>query len=584
MKHLTKDTLRTYWQHAKKYPWLMIGMVTGIFGFISFGTYAPFWYKRFFDLLAGGTNQDVSTFYHVIVVIVFINMSEWAFYRLGDFMMIRFEPRVMRDLKNTCYRYLQQHSSGYFANNFGGSLVRKVNRYARSFEDIVDILYWHIGGTALRIIVIIFAVAFWNWSIAVVIAVWAVLYVIGSIWIARSQIKYDKVAADKDTVTTGHLADTITNNINIKLFSAYSLENKSFNEHTQTHAQLLEKSWTITSITDAAQALLMIILEFIVFYIAIGFWAGGTFTIGDFALIQAYVIQLFNVLWGLGRSIRKMYTSLADADEMTEVLLTEHEVQDSENASALVVDKGGVEFKNISFSYVDGIQIFKGFNLNIAPGERIALVGASGSGKSSLIKLLFRFVDIQGGTIKIDGTDIRDVTQDSLRHALSLVPQDPILFHRSLLENIRYGNPKATNKQVVKASKLANCHEFISSFPDQYKTLVGERGVKLSGGERQRVAIARAILKNAPILVLDEATSSLDSESEHLIQDALQKLMKDKTTIVIAHRLSTIMQMDRIIVMDGGKIVEQGTHAELSNKKQGKYKKLWDIQVGGFIN
>lgn len=584
MQKVTKETFRIYWTHSKKYPGLLLGMAVGVLGFTGFATYAPFWYKRFFDMLAQGIREDLSGFYQVLVVILLINMAEWFFFRFGDMIIIRFQPYVMRDLKNTCYEYLHKHSFGYFTDNFAGSLVRRVNRYARSFEDIADIAYWHVGGTALRVIIILIAVAFWNKYIAMIIAAWAVLYIVGSVWIARVQMKYDQAAADQDTKTTGHLADTITNNVNIKLFSAYTRENTSYNEHTHTLALLQKKSWGIKSYTDAAQALLMIGLEFGVFYMAIGFWQKGTFSVGDFALIQAYVIQLFNFLWGLGRQIRKMYSSLADAEEMTEILLTEHEIQDTADAQTLTVTQGDVQFNTITFTYNKGITIFKDFDLHIEPGERVALVGASGSGKSSLMKLLFRFVDVNSGAITIDGTDIRDVTQDSLRDALSLVPQDPILFHRTLMENIRYGKPNATNKEVMQAAKLAHCHEFISAFPEGYKTLVGERGVKLSGGERQRIAIARAILKNAPILVLDEATSSLDSESEHLIQDALEKLMRGKTTIVIAHRLSTIMQMDRIIVMGDGKIIEQGSHTELISKKKGQYKKLWDIQVGGFIN
>ena len=222
------------------------------------------------------------------------------------------------------------------------------------------------------------------------------------------------------------------------------------------------------------------------------------------------------------------------------------------------------------------------FDLAIKPGERVALIGPSGGGKSTIIKLLLRFFDLNGGEILIDGQDIYKTQQDSLRAQLSLVPQDPILFHRSLIENIRYAQPEAKDSEVVKAAKLAHAHEFISSFPDGYNTLVGERGVKLSGGERQRVAIARAILKDAPILVLDEATSSLDSESEQFIQDALKSLMQGRTTIVVAHRLSTIMQMDRIVVIDGGKIVEQGKHEELLKIREGLYQRLWEIQAGGF--
>ena len=284
----------------------------------------------------------------------------------------------------------------------------------------------------------------------------------------------------------------------------------------------------------------------------------------------------------MGKQVRSFYEALADSNEMTEILTTPHEVEDAPGAKLLKIKSGGIEFQNVNFKYEQAANVLQNFNLQIAPGERVALIGPSGGGKSTIVKLLMRFTDVQGGEILIDGQNIAKVTQDSLRQNISLVPQEPMLFHRTLMSNIRYGKPGASDEQVIEAAKLAHAHEFISKLPQGYKTFVGERGIKLSGGERQRVAIARAILKNAPILVLDEATSSLDSESEHFIQDALKNLMENKTVIVIAHRLSTIMQMDRIIVLENGKITEQGKHEELIKAKEGTYQKLWQIQAGGF--
>jgi len=267
---------------------------------------------------------------------------------------------------------------------------------------------------------------------------------------------------------------------------------------------------------------------------------------------------------------------------MTEVLLEPHEVRDAPNAKILKPGSGEIEFKNVGFAYHKGADIFKNFNLKLQPGERVALIGPSGGGKSTITKLLLRFHDIQSGEILIDGQNIAEVTQDSLRDNLAMVPQDPILFHRTLMENIRYGKFNANDAEVIAAAKAAHAHEFIMASQHGYKTFVGERGIKLSGGQRQRVAIARAILKNAPILILDEATSSLDSESESYIQEALKTLMDNKTVIVIAHRLSTIGQMDKIIVLENGKITEQGKHAELLKAKEGTYQRLWQIQAGGF--
>jgi ATP-binding cassette subfamily B protein len=330
----------------------------------------------------------------------------------------------------------------------------------------------------------------------------------------------------------------------------------------------------------------MICAEFAFVYLALQWWNQGILTIGDVVLVQAYLIRIFDQLWDTGKNIRAIYEALADANEMTEMLLQPHEVQDAVNAKKLKVKEGKIQIQKVTFGYeeqqANGEEILKGFDLEIKAGERIALVGASGGGKSTIVKLLLRFFDIQDGSILIDGQNIAKVTQDSLRDNIGFVPQEPILFHRTLMDNIRYARPEASDEEVYKAAKVAHCHEFISHFPEGYQTYVGERGVKLSGGERQRVAIARAILKNAPILILDEATSSLDSESEMYIQDALSKLMKGKTTLVVAHRLSTIMQMDRILVINGGKVVEEGKHEELVKAKQGIYQKLWQIQAGGF--
>jgi ATP-binding cassette subfamily B protein len=338
----------------------------------------------------------------------------------------------------------------------------------------------------------------------------------------------------------------------------------------------------MSNLAEAVQHGLMIILEVGILYTALRFWQDGKLTIGDFAMIQTYMLQMFNRLWEVGRNIRRVYEGLADADEMTRILTQPHEIQDREHAKELAVSTGHIEFKNISFGYTEQKPVLGNFSLTISPGQKIAFVGPSGGGKTTIVKILLRFFDLQSGKIEIDGQDISEVTQNSLRKNIALVPQEPILFHRSLMENIRYARPEASDQDVIEAARLAHCHEFISGFSEGYETFVGERGVKLSGGERQRVAIARAILKNAPILILDEATSSLDSESEHYIQDALKNLMKDRTAIVIAHRLSTIMQMDRIIVLEGGKIIEDGKHAELLKAREGIYQKLWHIQAGGF--
>ncbi len=299
-------------------------------------------------------------------------------------------------------------------------------------------------------------------------------------------------------------------------------------------------------------------------------------------LLQSYVIRLVENLWNFASIVRTFYDGFADAQEMAVILDKPYSVSDNPTVS-LSTTKGDLEFKDVTYIYdKNNTKVFDNFSLTIPAGQKVAIIGSSGAGKSTFVKLIMRLFDVTQGSICIDGVDIRNISQENLRSQISFVPQEPVLFHRTLMENIRYGRRDATEEEVKKAAELAHCTEFIENLPYKYETYVGERGVKLSGGERQRVAIARAILKDAPILVLDEATSSLDSQSEVLIQDALHNLIKGKTTIVIAHRLSTIREMDRIVVIANGKIVEEGKHEELIKKIDGEYKKLWDLQAGGF--
>jgi ATP-binding cassette subfamily B protein len=306
--------------------------------------------------------------------------------------------------------------------------------------------------------------------------------------------------------------------------------------------------------------------------------------ISTLILIVNYSMQIMGELWNVNNIFKGINRVFGDAYEMTEILDMEDAVVDLPGAKPLEVKRGAISYENVEFKHHDAKEaIFTDFNLDIKPGERIGLVGISGSGKTTLTKLLLRFADVDNGQITIDGQNIKNVQQVSLRESIAYVPQETSLFHRSIAENIAYAKPDATQKEIERAAKLANAHDFIKDLPDGYETLVGERGIKLSGGQRQRIAIARAILKDAPILVLDEATSALDSESEALIQDALVKLMKGRTSIVVAHRLSTIASLDRIIVLDNGKIVEQGTHAQLL-KNGGEYNKLWSRQSGAFLD
>ena len=582
MKHKTKLTFKIFWKHALKYKYAMFLTIFAIFAANVLAVVTPLFYKKFYDELTTVGSEDALV--RILLIILALYFVEWFFWRSASFLNSYFQTKTMGDLAVTCFSYLHKHSFTFFNNNFVGSLVKRVNRFYRAFEGVADRITWDLLPVAVNLILILIILGKRNFYLGLILAVWIVVYTVINYIFSEYKLKYDIERTELDSEVTGVLADTITNHNNVKLFVGYNREKLSFSKLTTKLNKLRRFTWDLGNVFEAVQGLLMIFLEVGIFYFAINLWKRGLLTVGDFILIQAYLLRVFMKLWDFGRIIRSFYEHLAEAEEMTEILDTSHEIKDLKNAQELIVKNGKIKFEDVTFCYHKTRCVLKNLNLTIKPKEKIALVGPSGAGKTTIIKLLLRTHDITGGKILIDGQKVRGVTQESLWKNISMVPQDPILFHRSLLENIRYGKSDASDQEVVTAAKLANCHEFISEFPDGYETKVGERGVKLSGGERQRVAIARAILRNAPILILDEATSSLDSESESLIQDALNNLMSNKTVIVIAHRLSTIMKVDRIIVVDGGGIVEQGTHQQLLEKKDGIYKRLWNIQAGGFIS
>lgn len=455
---------------------------------------------------------------------------------------------------------------------------------ADAFENITDKIIFDFYPMFLKLVIVICVLFYLNPLLGGIILVWAIVFLTMNYFLSIYRMRFDLASAKADTRVTAVLSDTITNSVNIKLFAALKDELRNYMGVTGDWHKKTRQAWLVDSHLDSFQVFFMSVLEIGMLYAAVKLWQQNLLTIGDFFLIQAYLLEMFQQLWRLGRSIRDFYKNLANADEMTQILLTPYEVQDKKRAKAIRISSGKVEFCDVSFRYGKGEEsVIKNLSFKVTPGEKIALIGPSGGGKSTIIKLFLRLYDLQKGKILIDRQNIALCQQDSLRKQIALVPQDPILFHRTLMENIRYGRPEAADEEVIMASKMAYCDEFIRRFPKGYDTYVGERGVKLSGGQRQRVAIARAILSNAKILILDEATSSLDSESETLIQNALKNLIKNKTTFIVAHRLSTIMEVDRIFVLKDGQIIEQGQHADLINKKGGLYGKLWNIQVGGFL-
>jgi ATP-binding cassette subfamily B protein len=545
---------------------------------------SPLYLRQFFNTLAAHspTPDVVHALFITLLIILGIELLDWLSFRIQAFSMLHLESRVMANLNATAFEYLIGHSYHFFSSQFTGTLTRRVRKFSDAFETLFDSIMLQFFPTALFVGGAVIILFLRNHTLGLVLGIWSVVFISFQILVARLRQPIRIARAEEDSRMTGALADALSNQTTISLFSGMQFENSRFREAIKKWRAATMLSWITDEWIWASLGLLMVGINIGMLYGAVIFWQQGLLTIGDFVLIQAYLITAFQQLVGINRNLRRFYDGYADASEMIEILNTPHDIKDLPGAKPLIVTDRAIEFSDVDFYFHQTRSVLKDFNLHIQSSEKVALVGPSGAGKSTITKLLLRLYDVSKGKISIDGQDIAHVTQDSLREAIAFVPQEPILFHRSLMENIRYGRRDATDEEVIEASKKAHCHEFISGFPDQYETYVGERGVKLSGGERQRVAIARAILKNAPILVLDEATSSLDSESESLIQDALNVLMEGKTVIVIAHRLSTIMKMDRIVVIDGGTIVAQGTHNELL-EQGGLYQKLWNIQAGGFL-
>lgn len=583
----TRAILRVYWRHVKPYKWIALLALLMIGIGQTASVVVPLYYKKIFDLLSGELspgNLDVfDALFGTLVAVALLHGVIWIGWRSSMLLTAWLQPRVMADLEQESLRYLHGHSYRFFSNNFAGSLVRKVSRLARSFEEIADQIEFNFLPLVITLVGNLFVLWTRSALLALILFGWTILFLAFNAAYAMWKLKFDFRRSEIDSEATGVLADSITNAITVKSFTGQIFERGLFREVTERLRRATTLTWNLNELMEATQVALMFAIEFVLMYAAFRLWREGSFTIGDFALLQGYLFGIFERVWDFGRAIRKSFAALADADEMVQILEESHEIVDVDCAVPLVVADGKIEFRDVYFNFNKTRRILQNMNMAIEPKEKVALVGPSGAGKSTVTKILFRFFDLEHGKVLIDGQDIGRVTQESLREAIALVPQEPILFHRSIMENIRYGRRSATDAEVIEAAKKARAHEFIEELPQGYKTFVGERGVKLSGGERQRVAIARAILKDAPILVLDEATSSLDSESESLIQDALRELMRDKTTIVIAHRLSTIMKMDRIVVIAKGKVIDSGTHKQLIAKKDGIYKKLWEIQAGGFI-
>ena len=585
---VAKRTLYYYWLCSKKYKWYAIGTIvsTPIVVLIR-TTLIPLIFADMIDAISAGIPEDqiVPTLLPRGLALIGLYLGGSAIIGwLRVYWCWKYELKVLYDLATLCFDTVSSQSMQFHSDRFSGSLVSQTNKFVGSFERFFDLIIFDILYLISMIAFIMIVLAPRAPWFALGLMIFIVLYIACSALTFKRISHLSKERAEAENKQTGQLADSVSNILSVKSYGRESHERHRYANFNRAsyNAGLAEMRGTMAR--DLAFNFVNIgIIAILVLFMMIGVPTFGL-TVSTLILIVNYSMTIMGELWNVNHIFKHINRAFGDAYEMTLILDTEDTVNDVSNARILVADKGEIDFENITFQHADAKKpIFENFSLRIKPGERVGLVGVSGSGKTTLTKLLLRFADVQNGQILVDGQDISEAQQVSLREAIAYVPQETALFHRSIADNIAYARPDASRDEIVRAAKLANAHEFIKDLPDGYDTLVGERGIKLSGGQRQRVAIARAILKDAPILVLDEATSALDSESEALIQDALIKLMKGRTSIVVAHRLSTIASLDRIIVLEDGKIIEQGTHKQLI-KRHGAYQHLWSRQSGAFLS
>jgi ATP-binding cassette subfamily B protein len=491
-------------------------------------------------------------------------------------------PKFEADIRMESLNYVLSHSYYYFSNQFSGNLANKIRDLPKSLDAIRMILCWNLIATLSVAMATLIAMATINKWCSCITAIWISIHLCFIVYFGKFiNVIAEKNAEDKSQLN-GIIVDLIANISSVKLFSQRSGSINEVKEQQEkeitSNKQLILSYCQLRFLSDLLVSLALIAL---IYFLIVG-WQRNIITAGDFIFIIQSTFILSGHIWFLGESLSTLFSEIGVAKQALTILQASQEIVDQSNAKTLQINNGLIEFDNVTFHYKNGNRLFQNKNLIIKSGSKVGLVGFSGSGKTTFANLILRFFEIHSGQIRIDGQNIQEVTQDSLHAAIAMIPQDTSLFHRTLMENIRYGKPNAYDQEVILASKSAHCHEFISQLPEQYQTLVGERGVKLSGGQRQRIAIARAILKNAPIVILDEATSALDSVTEQLIQESLRLLTKNRTTIIIAHRLSTLAAMDRILVFDKGQIIEDGSQEQLL-KQNGRFAYMWQMQSGDFL-
>ena len=550
------------------------------------GFWAPFnsvLIKNVINLLPQIENDDASILLFpvsliVLNFIIFDNLT----WRIITYIRCKYAPMIINRMIGQSTIYVLGQSHQFFQDSLSGKISKQITNLADGAEKIITSVAPNFLRGASLLLTSFVVAYFVNPIFCIILIIWFVFFASVSIAMSKKFVELSNRQAAAESAVVGQLVDTISNQSNVRVFSRKIFENLRMTPFFNLQQKTYHDTYFYALIMHSIQGCLIAIMMGFSAYFLVRLYSKNLVTIGDFALIFGLAMETGHMMWFTMSEVDEFNKAVGKCRQSLFELMSPLEIQDRPNAKQLESCKGQISFDKVGFYYKGTQALFHNKSINIKSGQKVGLVGYSGSGKSTFANLVLRLYDVTDGAILIDGQDIRDLNQDSLYQNIAMIPQDPSLFNRTLMDNIRYGRIDATDKEVIDSAIKAHAHEFIMKLPQGYNSLVGERGVKLSGGQRQRIAIARAILKNAQILILDEATSQLDSVTENLIQESLWELMQSKTTIVIAHRLSTLLQMDRILVFDQGNIIEDGAHNELI-EKDNLYKKLWDAQVGGFL-
>lgn len=578
----TKEILLYHWRTAMRQKKMaVLNITTAALSVIVERYLAPLVIAYLLSHIQTGTITLTSSAWMIAIYVVVILLADVAGYRLTLFLMWTIQVRGAQLIYKNAYKHATEQSMRFFNDTFAGSLVSQVNKIGNAFISFWNIIIYKIVFIATSLVATLVGIGLISWPYTLIVLVLTIAFAYATYYGNRALRPYSLKRSRSYSELSARLSDSFSNILTVKIESNERFEHRFFDKTLTTllASELNVRNQFIRTSTVYSSITAMMKIGALVASIALV--QQHVISAGLVYLCLVYTFNLLEEIWNINSIMRDYHQIIADSEDMIRIMQQKADVVDK-STSVLQAKHGELTIDTISFGYGDQPAFFENFSLTIPAKQKVGLVGVSGSGKTTLTKLIMRFMDTDSGTIAIDGTPIDRVSQRSLRRRIAYVPQEPLLFHRTLRENIQYSDPKASEKAIKTAAERAQALDFITSLPDGFDTLVGERGVKLSGGQRQRVAIARAILKDAPIVILDEATSALDSESEHAIQAALSELWQDKTAIVVAHRLSTIAKLDRIIVLDHGRIIEDGTHKELL-ARGGTYATLWNHQSGGFI-